>query len=98
MIICGGYNVYPREVEEVLFRHPKVKEAAVIGSKSETRGEIVKAFIVLKEGVTSDSKEIIAYCRQNLANYKVPREIVFKDSLPKTAVGKILRRQLQEEK
>lgn len=98
LIICGGYNVYPREVEEVLFRHPKVKEAAVIGSKSETRGEIVKAFIVLKEGVTSDSKEIIAYCRQNLANYKVPREIVFKDSLPKTAVGKILRRQLQEEK
>lgn len=98
LIICGGYNVYPREVEEVLFRHPKVKEAAVIGTKSETRGEMVKAFIVLKDGVTSDEKEIIAYCRQNLANYKVPREIVFKDTLPKSAVGKILRRQLQDEK
>lgn len=98
LIICGGYNVYPREVEEALFRHPKVREAAVVGARSETRGEIVKAFIVLKEGVSSDSKEIIAYCRQNLANYKVPREIVFKDSLPKTAVGKILRRQLQDDK
>ncbi len=97
LIICGGYNVYPREVEEVLYKYPKVREAAVIGAKSETRGEIVKAFVVLKEGETADSKEIIAYCRQNLANYKVPREIVFKDSLPKSAVGKILRRQLQEQ-
>ena len=98
LIICGGYNVYPREVEEVLYKYPKVREAAVIGSKSETRGEIVKAFVVLKEGETADAKEIIAYCRQNLANYKVPREVVFKDNLPKSAVGKILRRQLQDEK
>ncbi len=98
LIICGGYNVYPREVEEVLYKYPKVREAAVIGAKSETRGEIVKAFVVLKEGETADAKEIIAYCRQNLANYKVPREVVFKDNLPKSAVGKILRRQLQDEK
>ena len=95
LIICGGYNVYPREVEEVLYKYPKIREAAVIGSKSETRGEVVKAFVVLKEGETADSKEIIAYCRQNLANYKVPREVVFMDNLPKTAVGKILRRELQ---
>lgn len=96
LIICGGYNVYPREVEEVLFKHPKIKETAVIGVKSETRGEMVKAFIVLKEGETAEKNEIIAYCRKNLANYKVPREIVFMDSLPKSAVGKILRRQLQD--
>ena len=98
LIICGGYNVYPREVEEVLYKYPKIREAAVIGSKSETRGEVVKAFVVLKEGETADSKEIIAYCRQNLANYKVPREVVFMDNLPKTAVGKILRRELQNVK
>jgi len=95
MIIAGGYNIYPREVEEVLFECPKVKEAAVTGVPDAYRGETVKAFVVLQEGVTATAEEIIAFCRQRLAAYKVPRIVVFRDSLPKSAVGKYLRRELR---
>lgn len=97
LIISGGYNIYPREVEEVLFAHPKIKEAVVIGVKDQIRGEAVKAFVVLNEGETLDKTELVTYCRKNLANYKLPREVEFRDSLPKSAVGKILRRELREE-
>lgn len=97
LIISGGYNIYPREVEEVLFAHPKIKEAVVIGIKDQIRGEAVKAFVVLNEGETLDKSELVTYCRKNLANYKLPREVEFRDSLPKSAVGKILRRELREE-
>ena len=97
LIISGGYNIYPREVEEVLFAHPKIKEAVVIGIKDQIRGEAVKAFVVLNEGETLDKTELVTYCRKNLANYKLPREVEFRDSLPKSAVGKILRRELREE-
>jgi long-chain acyl-CoA synthetase len=97
MIIAGGFNIYPRDVEEVLYTHPKVKEAVVAGVPDPYRGETVKAYIVLKEGQTATAEEIIDFCRQNLAKFKVPTTVEFRDSLPKTMVGKILRRMLVEE-
>jgi len=97
MIIAGGYNIYPREVEEVLYEHPDVLEAAVIGVPDLKRGETVKAFIVLKEGSTTTAEDIEKFCRERLAPYKVPRIIEFRSELPKTNVGKVLRRVLKEE-
>lgn len=97
VIIAGGYNIYPREIEEVLFEHEAVQEAAVIGVPDPYRGETVKAFIVLKEGKEVNEKELEAYTRKHLAAYKVPRLFEFKDELPKTMVGKVLRRVLIEE-
>lgn len=97
MIIAGGFNIYPREVEEVLFEHPDIVEASVIGIPDDYRGETVKAVIVPKEGVTLDEKELDRYCRKNLAAYKVPRIYEFREELPKTIVGKVLKRQLIEE-
>ncbi|WP_342581624.1 long-chain-fatty-acid--CoA ligase [Ureibacillus sp. FSL W7-1570] len=97
IIIAGGYNIYPREVEEVLYEHEAVQECVVVGVPDPYRGETVKAYIVLKEGKTVSKDELNKHCRQNLAAYKVPRIYEFRDSLPKTAVGKILRRTLVEE-
>jgi long-chain acyl-CoA synthetase len=94
MIICGGFNVYPRDVEEALFQHPAVQEAAVVGIPDEYRGETVKAFVVLKEGMVATETDIIAHCRQYLAAYKVPTSVEFRAELPKSAVGKVLRREL----
>jgi long-chain acyl-CoA synthetase len=94
IIIAGGYNIYPREVEDVLFTHPAVAEAAVCGVPDAYRGETVKAFIVLKDGARAGEEEIITYCRERLATFKAPRQVEFRDSLPKTAVGKVLRREL----
>ena len=95
LIIAGGFNIYPREVEEVLFECPKIKEAAVVGVPDPYRGETVKAFVVLKDGVTATEDEIIAFCRERLASYKTPRIVVFLDSIPKSGVGKYLRRELR---
>jgi len=97
MIIASGYNIYPREVEEVLYEHPKVQEAVVIGVPDEYRGETVKAFIVLKDGEQCVEEELDQFMRSRLAAYKVPRIYEFRKELPKTAVGKILRRVLAEE-
>ncbi|MFC4766420.1 long-chain-fatty-acid--CoA ligase [Effusibacillus consociatus] len=97
MIIAGGFNIYPREVEEVLFEHPAMLEAAVIGVPDPYRGETVKAFIVLKEGQTVTEAELDKFCRERLAAYKVPRLYEFRKELPKTMVGKVLKRALQEE-
>lgn len=97
MILCSGYNVYPDEVDRWLAGHPAVLEAATIGIPDEKRGETVKSFVVLKEGATATAEEIIAHCREGLAAYKVPRFIEFRDSLPKSTVLKILRRQLRDE-
>lgn len=97
MIIASGFNIYPREVEEVLFEHPAIQEAAVIGVPDSYRGETVKAFIVLKSGKTVTEEELEAYCREKLAAYKVPRLFEFRDELPKSIVGKVLRRVLLEE-
>ncbi|HWJ03889.1 MAG TPA: fatty acid--CoA ligase, partial [Verrucomicrobiae bacterium] len=97
MIIAGGFNIYPRDIEEVLYEHPKVREAVVAGIPDKYRGETVKAYIVLKPGVTGTEQEFIEYCRNKLAAFKVPRLVEFRDSLPRTIVGKVLRRQLIEE-
>ncbi|MBU0987972.1 MAG: long-chain fatty acid--CoA ligase [Proteobacteria bacterium] len=97
MIISGGFNVYPRDVEEVLFQHPKVLEATAIGVPHQTRGEQIKIFVVLKEGETATPKELIDYCKEHLATYKLPTEIEFRDELPKSNVGKILKKNLREE-
>ena len=97
MIIVGGFNVYPRDVEEVLYQHPKVMEAVVAGIPDPKSGEIVKAYVVLKQGETATLAEIIKFCEDKLTGYKRPKVVEFRDSLPKTMVGKILRRQLVEE-
>ncbi|MFF3101545.1 AMP-binding protein [Viridibacillus arvi] len=97
IIIAGGFNIYPREIEEVLYEHEAVQECVALGVPDPYRGETVKAFIVLKEGMKVTEEEFNKYCRENLAAFKVPRIYEFRDELPKTAVGKILRRTLQDE-
>ena len=97
MIIAGGYNIYPREIDEVIFQHPKVQEGVAVGIADKYRGETVKAFIVLKPGETCTAEEIIAFCREKLAVYKVPKQVEFRSSLPKSAIGKVLRKILREE-
>ncbi|WP_085524276.1 long-chain-fatty-acid--CoA ligase [Tuberibacillus sp. Marseille-P3662] len=97
LIIAGGYNIYPREVEEVLYQHPDVQEAVVVGIPDKYRGETVKAVVVLKDGSSFVEKDMLAYCRKYLAAYKAPKSIECRDVLPKTSVGKILRRQIVKE-
>jgi long-chain acyl-CoA synthetase len=95
MIIRGGYNVYPREIEEVLYGHPAIGEAAVIGVPHESHGEEVKAVVAFKAGQSATSEQIIAYCKEKLAAYKYPRIVEFLDALPKGPTGKILKRELK---
>ncbi len=97
MIIAGGFNIFPREIEEVLYEHPEILEAAVIGVPDEYRGETVKAFVVPKPGASLHSEEVIKFCKSKMAAFKVPRQVEFRDSLPKSNIGKVLRRILQEE-
>jgi long-chain acyl-CoA synthetase len=100
MILVSGFNVYPAEVEEVLFRHPKVLKVCVAGVPDATTGEAVKAYVVLREGETATPEEIVAGTRdpeQGLTGYRVPKQIEFRESLPETLVGKVLRRVLVEE-
>jgi len=97
MVIAGGFNIYPREIEEVLFEHPKILDAVAVGIADEYRGETLKCFIVLKPGETASGDDIIAHCKGKLAAYKVPKAIEFRDALPKTAVGKVLRKILRAE-
>ncbi len=97
MIIAGGYNIYPRDIDEVLYQHPKVLDAIAVGVPHEYRGETVKAFVVLKPEETVSAEEIIAFCKERLAVYKVPKEVEFRNELPKSAVGKILRKILRDE-
>jgi acyl-CoA synthetase (AMP-forming)/AMP-acid ligase II len=94
---AGGYNVYPREIEDVLYEHPAVMEAVAIGVPAEAKGERVKVFVVLKPGQCASAEELIAFCKQNLAPYKAPKFVEFRSELPKTLVGKPLRRQLRDE-
>ncbi|AOY59601.1 MULTISPECIES: long-chain-fatty-acid--CoA ligase [Desulfococcus] len=97
MIISGGYNVYPRDIEEVYYGHPKVQEACAVGIPHETRGEAVKVYVVLKAGETATEAKLLSYCRDKLAKYKWPIEIEIRESLPKTNVGKILKKNLRLE-
>ncbi|HOO39770.1 MAG TPA: AMP-binding protein, partial [Deltaproteobacteria bacterium] len=96
LIVASGYNIFPQEIDEVLFEHPKILEACTIGVPDDYRGEAPKAYVVLRQGETLNKEEIIAHCKQKLAAYKVPHLIEFIDELPKSAVGKILRRELKE--
>jgi long-chain acyl-CoA synthetase len=97
MIVASGLKVLPREVEEVLFTHPKVQEAVVAGVPDPYRGETVKAYVVLKAGETGSAEEILEYCKLRLAPFKVPKQLEFRSELPKTMIGKVLRRVLVEE-
>jgi long-chain acyl-CoA synthetase len=97
MIIAGGFNIYPREIDEVLFRHPKILEAVSIGIPDPYRGETVKAYVIMKPGEKATEEEIINFCREKLAAYKVPKSVEFRDSLPKSAIGKVLRKILRAE-
>jgi long-chain acyl-CoA synthetase len=100
MILVSGFNVYPNEVEEVLYHHPAISKVAVIGVPDDRTGERVKAFVVLKEGATLTEDELIAWCRDpevGLTGYRIPHEVEFRDSLPETMVGKVLRRVLHDE-
>jgi long-chain acyl-CoA synthetase len=95
MILRGGYNVYPREVEDVLMTHPDVSLAAVVGVTHESFGEEVKAFVILREGATLSEEDLVAWGKDQMAGYKYPRTVEFRDSLPMTATGKILKRELR---
>jgi long-chain acyl-CoA synthetase len=97
LILVGGFNCYPREVEEVLYSHPKVENAAVVGIPDAKSGESVKAFVQLKQGETATEKELLDYCKERLTGYKRPRSIVFRDELPMSVIGKVLRRVLRDE-
>jgi long-chain acyl-CoA synthetase len=96
MIVASGYKVWPREVEDVIYEHPAVHEAAVVGAPDEYRGETVRAFVSLKPGARAETDELIAFCRERLAAYKCPRSIDVLEELPKTVTGKILRRELRD--
>ncbi len=96
VIVASGYKVWPREVEDVLYTHPAVREAAVVGEPDPYRGETVKAFVSLRDGATTDEADIIAFCRERLAAYKYPRTVQFLDDIPKTTTGKVLRRTLRD--
>ena len=97
MVIAGGFNIYPREIDEVLYQHPKVLDAVAVGIRDEYRGETVKAYIVLRPGEAATGEDIIAFCKEKLAAYKVPKLVEFRDALPKSAVGKVLRKILRAE-
>ncbi len=97
MILSGGYNVYPRDIDEILYTHPKVLEACSIGVPHLKRGEAIKVFVVLKPGEEATVQEIIDFCKDKLAVYKLPEEVEFRNDLPKSTVGKILRKELKAE-
>ena len=96
MIVVSGYKVWPRDVEDVLYRHPAVLEAGVVGVPDAYRGETVRAYVALRAGAEASDEELIAHCRERLAVYKAPREVVFVEEIPKTLTGKALRRELRE--
>ncbi|MBN1534586.1 MAG: long-chain fatty acid--CoA ligase [Spirochaetes bacterium] len=96
LIIAGGFNIYPNEIDDVLFLHPKVLEACTIGVQDQYRGETVKAYVVARPGEALSEEEVLEHCRRHLTGYKVPRMVRFIDAIPKSAVGKILRREMKE--
>jgi long-chain acyl-CoA synthetase len=97
IIIASGLKVFPRDVEEVLFQHPAIQEAAVIGVPDPYRGETVRAYVVFKPGQHATTEELTAFCKERLASYKVPKQFVIRDELPKSLIGKVIRRVLRDE-
>jgi acyl-CoA synthetase (AMP-forming)/AMP-acid ligase II len=96
MIISGGENVYPKEVEDVIYQHPAVKECTVVSSPSEKWGEIVQAVVVLKLGKTVTEEEIMEHCKKTLAGYKCPKAVAFWEDIPKTIIGKIMKKEVKQ--
>jgi len=96
LIIRGGFNIYPRDVEEVLYEHSAVLDAAVIGLPDPVMGEQVKAFVVLREGQTAGEQDIIHHCQRHLGKYKCPKYVEFIDTMPRNPIGKILRKELRQ--
>jgi acyl-CoA synthetase (AMP-forming)/AMP-acid ligase II len=96
MIVSGGENIYPREIEEILYSHPKIEDAAIIGVPDPLWGESVRAVIVLKRGETMTEEEVIEYCKGHLASYKKPKSVWFVESLPRNPSGKVLKTVLRE--
>jgi acyl-CoA synthetase (AMP-forming)/AMP-acid ligase II len=96
LIVSGGENIYPREIEEVLYHHPKIQEAAVIGVPDPLWGESVNAIVVLKKGETMKEEEVIEYCKNHLASYKKPKSVEFVEALPRNPSGKVLKTELRE--
>ena len=96
MIYVAGFNVYPWDVEDVLYENENVSEAAAVGIKNKDLSEYIKAFVVFKKGKTASEEELIEFCRTKLTGYKVPKEIEFRDELPKSLIGKILRKELKQ--
>lgn len=97
LVIVSGFNVFPSEIDEVLHQHPAVAEAVAVGLPHPTKGEFIKAFVVLKKGQSATPEEIKAFCKENLSAYMVPREVEIRAELPKSMIGKVLRRSLREE-
>jgi long-chain acyl-CoA synthetase len=96
LIIRGGFNIFPKDIEEILYRHPAVAEAAVVGKADEMMGEEVLAYVVLKHDAEAAEEELIAFCQDHLAKYKCPRHVVFLDAMPKTPIGKIQKKELRK--
>jgi len=97
MIISEGFNIYPNEIDELILTHPKVSDAAAVGVPDRLRGEKIILYVVLKEGESALKEEIMGFCKEGLAKYKVPKKVEFRKEIPKTPVGKVLRRVLREE-
>jgi long-chain acyl-CoA synthetase len=97
LIICSGYNVYPRRIEEAIYEHPAVAEVTVIGIKDKHRGEAPKAFIKLKDGMSATAKDILKHLEPKLSRIEMPSQIEFRDSLPKTMIGKLSKKELKQE-
>ena len=97
LVLVGGYNVYPREVDEVLMAHPDIQDAVAVGVPDALKGESIKAFVVPRKGASLKKSDVTAWCRTRLASYKLPRSVEFRESLPKNLVGKVLRRMLRQE-
>jgi long-chain acyl-CoA synthetase len=96
VVISSGFNVYPKEIDEILFEHPDIVEACAVGIPDEKRGEAIKAYVVKRPGSKLIEKEVVLFCREKLTGYKIPAKIEFIDELPKSAIGKILRRELRD--
>jgi long-chain acyl-CoA synthetase len=97
LIISSGFNIYPSQIEGVLEKHPKIKEAAVIGAPDRIKGQSIVAVIVLKEGIQGDKEEFLTYCKENMPEYRVPKTILLRDAIPRNPAGKILRRVLKRD-
>jgi long-chain acyl-CoA synthetase len=97
LIISSGYNIYPNQIEDILEKHPKIREAAVIGVPDRIKGQAIFAVIVLREGMQADKEEFLKYCKENMPDYRVPKTILIREAIPRNPAGKILKRVLRQD-